>query len=121
MKDYEWSKEQASRLKAVWDGKGDAYMQRDMIQHLVEIICGINQIGFDPENSNITAFNAGRRWVARQIQNAVTLPLDKLVKEEVHDTRLSRLPTATELRASADAGQPRTRGARARAGSKHPA
>lgn len=106
--DYEWSKEDASRIKAVWNGGGDAHMQRAAVQHLVEIICGINQIGFDPNNSHISAFNAGRRWVARQLQNAITIPLDKLVKEEPHEPRSNGVITATEraIRAASGSGRP---------------
>lgn len=102
--DYEWSKEDASRLKAVWNGSGDPHMQRAAVQHLVEIICGINRIGFDPTNTHMSAFNAGRRWVARQLQNAITLPLDKLVKEEPNEPRTNGVVTATERANRAAAG-----------------
>lgn len=94
--DYDWSKEDAMRLKAVWDGSGDAHTQRAMIKHLVEIICGVNQIGFDPTNTHMSAFNAGRRWVARQLQNGIVIPLDKLVKEDLHEPRTNGVVTATE-------------------------
>lgn len=101
MQDYEWSKADATRIKAVFDGNADPHMQRQAVIHLVEILCGINQIGFDPENSHVTAFNAGRRWVARQVQNAITIPLDRLVKEEPNEPRSIQPISATERAARA--------------------
>ncbi len=109
IQDYAWSKEDAQRLKSIFAGAADAHMQRQAIVHLVEIICGVNQIGFDPDNSQITAFNAGRRWVARQIQNAITIPLDKLVEEKNDGSNRSVKPiTATEraVRAAVSATGP---------------
>lgn len=104
--DYEWTKETASNLKAAWNGGADAHMQRRVIQHLVEVICGVNQIALVPGNPDMTAFNSGRAWVARQIQNAITIPLDKLVKEEVHEPRsIERAVTATERAAAVAVGQ----------------
>jgi len=101
--DYDWPKEEAAILKAVWDGGGDKLVQRRALVHLVEILCGVNQVGFDPTNPNMTAFNAGRKWVARQIQNAITLPLDRLVKDKPNDrsssTNAARQPGVTGSRA----------------------
>ena len=102
--DYDWRKDEAIRLKAVFDGSADPAMQRQAILHAVEVLGGINKIGLDPTNTHMTAFNAGRRWVARQIQIAITTPLDKLVKEEPHDHR-TRVATATERANSAAAGR----------------
>lgn len=93
--DYEWTKEDAAILKAVFDGGGDAAMQRRVIVHIVEMLCGVNQVGFDPDNMNVTAFHAGRKWVARQIQNAITIPHNKLIKEPTNEPD-RRVLTATE-------------------------
>lgn len=101
MKDYDWSKADANRVKTVFDGTADPHSQRQAVVHMVEILCGINQIGFDPENPHMTAFNAGRRWVARQIQNAITIPLDKLVKEEPNEPRPVHPISTTERAARA--------------------
>ena len=80
--DYDWPKDEAMALKAVWDGGADPALQRRVITHLVELICGINRIPLAPGEPDITAFNCGRAWVARQLQLAITTPLDKLVKQE---------------------------------------
>lgn len=119
--DYEWTKDAAINVKAVWDGAGDPQLQRRMLVHLVEVLCGVNQIGFDPDNPNVTAFNAGRKWVARQIQNAITLPMSTLVKEEPNEPRPNRIPTATERAAAAAGGQPAAaKRARSGSGGKRP-
>ena len=101
--DYKWTREEAAFIKAMWDGKADAHMQRAVIKHLVEMLGGINALGFDPENSQLTAFAAGRRWVAKQLQNAITQPLPK---EVVHEPDGRVVPTATE-RAAADGFRPK--------------
>jgi hypothetical protein len=102
--DYDWPKEEAVALKAVWDGGADPALQRRVISHLVELICGINRIPLAPGEPDITAFNCGRAWVARQLQLAITMPLDRLVKqEEPHAGHYEPIST-TELvaRRSAD-------------------
>lgn len=103
--DYDWPKEEAQILKAVWDGAGDKAVQRRALVHLVEILCGVNQVGFDPDNTHMTAFNAGRKWVARQLQNAITLPIDQLVKDKSNDgpsSTAARRPGVTGPRARRD-------------------
>lgn len=102
--DYDWPKEEAIKLKAVFNGSGDAHMQRMAIQHIVEILGGVNKVGFDPDNMQMTAFHAGRKWVARQLQNAITLPLDRLVKEEPNEPRTNGVISTTE-RANRAAGR----------------
>ncbi len=91
--DYEWTREEAAFVKAMWDGKADPAMQRAVLKHTVEMLGGVHSIGFDPNNPQVTAFHAGRRWVARQIQNAITLPLPKEPKNE--PTRRG-VPSTTE-------------------------
>lgn len=108
--DYDWKKEDANRVKAVWDGSGDAHMQRMMIKHLIEIVCGINRICLVPGNPDMTAFNSGRAWVARQLQNAITIPIDILVKEDTHEPRTNGITTATERAERAAAGNGPGRG-----------
>lgn len=80
--DYAWPKEEAAALKAVWEGQADQFTQRRVIKHLVEMICGINQIPLVAGQPDLTAFNCGRAWVARQLQVAITTPIDQLVKTE---------------------------------------
>lgn len=94
--DYAWSKDEAAILKAVFNGGGDAAMQRRALVHIVEMLCSVNQTGFDPENMHLTAFHAGRKWVARQIQNAITIPIEQLVKETVNEPRSNGVITATQ-------------------------
>lgn len=95
--DYDWPKEEAIALKSVWDGKADPALQRRVITHLVEMICGINRIPLAPGEPDVTAFNCGRAWVARQLQLAITMPLDRLVsKEEPHAGHYEPIST-TEL------------------------
>ena len=98
--DYDWTREEAAFVKAMWDGQADAHMQRAVLKHLVEMLGGVNSLGFDPDNSNVTAFHAGRRWVARQIQTAITQPLPK---EPTNEPTRRRVITATERAALAAA------------------
>lgn len=113
--DYRWSKEEAVRFKALWDGSADQHTQRMAVRHLVEIVCGINRIPFDPDNTHMTAFNSGRQWVGRQIQNAVTIPLDKLVKEEPNEPHADRaVPTASDRVAARAIAIAKQRAGRAR-------
>ena len=93
--DFNWKPEDVQRLKAMWDGQADAPTQRATIKHLIEMICGINQIELVPGNPDMTAFNSGRKWVARQLQNAITLPISNFKKDD-NEPRSSSLPTATE-------------------------
>ncbi len=103
IQDYSWPKAEAELVKALWNGGADPHTQRRVVQHLVEILCGVNQVGLVPGSPDMTAFNAGRRWVARQIQNAITIPIDKLV-EEPHEPRSIKPVTATERAARSVAG-----------------
>ena len=117
--DYAWSKADLDLFTAVWNGQADAHAQRRVITHIVEMLCGTNRISFVAGSPDMTAFNEGRRWVARQLQNAITLPVDRLVKEEPDERRI-RPATATERANSPTA--PGVAGARARrASSKQPA
>jgi hypothetical protein len=94
--DYSWPKEEAIVLKALWEGGADAAMQQRVIKHIIEMLGGINQVGLAPGQPDITAFNAGRQWVARQLQNAITIPLDKLAREEPDESRPTGIITNTE-------------------------
>lgn len=97
--DYKWTREEAAFVKVMWGGKADPAMQKAVLKHVVEMLGGINALGFDPENSQLTAFNAGRRWVARQLQNAI---VDPLPKEATHESDGRVVPTATERAAAAE-------------------
>lgn len=98
--DYDWTREEAAFVKAMWDGKADAHMQRAVLKHIVEMLGAIGSVGFDPDNAQITAFYAGRKWLARQIQIAITQPLPK---EPVNEPTRRSVPTTTERAARAAA------------------
>ena len=97
--DYKWTREEAAFIKVMWDGKADPAMQKAVLKHVVEMLGGVNSIGFDSENTHLTAFNAGRRWVARQLQNAI---VDPLPKEAPPEPAGPAPPTATERAAAAE-------------------
>jgi hypothetical protein len=76
--DHPWTREGAQKVKLLIIGGGDEHSRILAFKYLTEVICACDQIGFDPENAQLTAFNAGRKWVARQLQIAAMLPVDKL-------------------------------------------
>jgi hypothetical protein len=86
MQDYEWTKEEAAMAKAVLNGTADAGQQNMFVKHLVEVVCGINRTALEPGKPDVTAFNIGKQWVARQLQIAVTTPDDQF-KEAKTDGR----------------------------------
>jgi hypothetical protein len=97
IQDFSWKKADIHDLVAVWNGSGDAATQRRVIKHMVEMLCRINTVPLVPGNPDLTAFNAGRMWVGRQLQNGLTLPVDRLITEAPNDdTRSSSTSTATD-------------------------
>lgn len=110
IEDYRWPREELMALKAVWDGKADPHMQRRVIAHLVEVLCRYDGDTFMPGNPDLSAWLAGRRWIGRQIKDALTLPIESVVKEEPDGSteRTSRPITATERAARAAAEQQST-------------
>ena len=101
MHDHKWTDEEALHaVRALWNGECDAATQRVAIKYVLEVLGGINSIPLVPGSPDVTAFNCGRAWVARQIQLAITLPLKELREQadEPRDTRT--IPTATERSAS---------------------
>ena len=87
---YEFTKEQVQIIKdcAVTD------VGRRALSMIVQELCGITSSSFSTDHAQM-AFQEGRRWVAIQINAAVTMPTDKLVKEP-HEPRSNRPVTATE-------------------------
>lgn len=105
--DHAWAKEEAQIIKQLWNGEADAHTHRRALQHIVEVLGLINGQALVPGSPDLTAFNEGRRWVARQLQNAVTLPLERLIKEEKNEPVGHRAISATErAERAAAAGKP---------------
>lgn len=58
-------------LQAVFEGQADEIQQRRAIRWILDMACGIHDISFDPENPHVTSFNEGRRFVGKQISEAL--------------------------------------------------
>lgn len=87
--DYLWPKDEWLALSLVFKGQADPAAQQRAIRHIVEILGMVNGQSFIQGEPDTSAFNEGRRWVARQIQNALTLPMDQIVKEKVNEHRIN--------------------------------
>ena len=106
IEDHKWPKEEAALMKALWQGTSDAHAQQRALKYIVEMLGGINQVPLEPGNPDITAFNSGRMWVARQLQIAISTPIDQLVTNEDKNERTQRgTRTATERAASKSAAR----------------
>jgi hypothetical protein len=93
---HNWSKDDVSLIKGLYADAGG----RRALEFIIEQLGGLlgPSITTDP---HVTAFNEGRRFVARELLAAITMPIDKIV-QEVPDGR-PRVITATE-RAERSAG-----------------
>lgn len=87
---FEWSKEDVQIIKAC--AATDA--GRHALALIVQRLAGITASSFSTDPV-VMAFNEGRRWVAIEINDAVSLPISKLVKEP-DEPRTGRILTATE-------------------------
>lgn len=87
---FRWTKEEAGALRALYATDAGRFAL-DIILHRLGML---NQSSFAPD-PHLTAFNEGRRFVAGQLHNALTLPIDQIVKEDQHERRHGTL-TATE-------------------------
>lgn len=87
---YAWTKEQVQIIK----GCAGTDAGRQALSLIVQELCGITSSSFSTDPAQM-AFNEGRRWVAIQINAAVTTPTDHLVKEP-HEPRSNRPISATE-------------------------
>lgn len=97
---YDWTKEDAQTIKtcaATDEG-------RRALSLIVQQLCGLTADSFSRDPAEM-AFIAGRRWVAIQINNAVSLPIDKLIKEP-DEPRSNRPISATERAARVARGEP---------------
>lgn len=82
MQDILWPKREFLALHAAWNGTGDKDQYRMAIKYLVEVLGMVNGQAIVFGAPDQSAFNEGRRWFARQIQNALTLPMERIVIEE---------------------------------------
>jgi hypothetical protein len=58
------TEEQFTNIRAVMQGQGTEHQQKQAIEVISKRIGGLNQLSFDSD-PYVTAFNEGRRWVAR--------------------------------------------------------
>jgi len=107
--DYMWPKDEWTALNMVFRGNADEAMQQRAIRHIVEILGRVNGSSFVRGEPDTTAFNEGRRWVARQIQNALTLPREAITIEGAENVR-SGSDRESIINASAREFANRTRG-----------
>lgn len=98
MTPYPWTKDEVQVIKAAWASDHG----RLALSLIVERLGNLHGASFAPD-PHVTAFNEGRRYVARELMVAINNPVDRIVKEEP-DERHGTL-TATERAASAAAGQ----------------
>jgi len=98
IKDHEWTEEGAQMVKALMNGSTDEYIRARAIDYLINELGALGYMPLVPGNPDLTAFNCGRQWMARQMQIARDVPLDKLpIKKEATNERTpSRVTTATE-------------------------
>lgn len=120
MQDISWPKNEYRALLALWDGSGDKGTNQRAIRYLVEVLGAVNGQSYVKGEPDQTAFNEGRRWVARQLQNALTLPEKAIVEQEQEqDAGISRGSdnpaerSNAGARAAVDAIKQRQRAARA--------
>lgn len=93
---FNWSKESAHAVKACWSTPEGRLALSIVVEHL-----GLIHGDSDSLDPHEMAFTKGRRFVARELMNAINTPLDKLAKEP--DVRPNRPLTGTERAAVADA------------------
>jgi hypothetical protein len=97
---FEWSKDEVQAIKTcVSTDEG-----RRALGFIVQRLCGITTSSFSTDASHM-AFKEGVRWVGIQINDAIMIPTDKLVKEP-HEPRSNRPVTFTERAERAAAGEP---------------
>lgn len=90
MDDIIWPKAEYAAIQALWRGSGDAGTNQRALRFIVEVLGKVNGQAFVAGAPDQTAFNEGRRWVARQVQNALTLPEKSIVEQEIVDDGSSR-------------------------------
>jgi len=89
MNQFPWTKDEASLIKRLWDDPGG----RRALMIVIDRIGAASGQSFVPGDTHATAFNEGRRWVARQLMTAIETPIETLVPKEPDG---SRNFTATE-------------------------
>jgi hypothetical protein len=114
--DYVWPRAEFKDLHAMWHGQADADTQRRVVKHIVEVLGRVNGSSLVPGSPDLTAFMEGRRWVARQLQNALTLPMERICQPE--DTNAGSNgtgpnPVVSAARAAVERTKSRGRAARA--------
>lgn len=95
---HTWTKREVEMIKALYADPGGR-LALEMIMERLGMLTGPS-FASDPY---ATAFNEGRRFVAREIAAAINLPIEHLIQEEPHGR--SRVITATERAERAAAGQ----------------
>ena len=93
-----WTKREVELVKGLWADEGG----RQALEMIIERLGNLAGPSFvaDP---HMTAFNEGRRFVARELAAAINLPVEQLIAEEPHGR--PRVITATERAERAAAGQ----------------
>lgn len=109
MKEPTYLKVEVHAVKAWHEGKADARQQNIVKNLIIEKLCQIYAQSFDPDNPRVTDFNEGKRWVANQLRDLITLPIDRLVKKEGENDR--RPTKLTDARSGKPAAK-RSRGAK---------
>lgn len=87
---YPWTRKEVELIKALYLDTGG----RKALELIVERLGNLNGPSFD-NDVHVTAFNEGRRFVARELLSAINLPIEALINEETHAGQ-RRIPTATE-------------------------
>lgn len=89
MTPYPWTKQEAALVRRLWDDEGG----RKVLTMLLERMCGLSSLSMSSD-PHLTSFNEGRRWVGRQLLDAIETPVELLVHEEPDER--TTVVTATE-------------------------
>lgn len=69
-------------LQALFDGRADEDQQKCAIRWILDGACGVHEVSFVPDNPHMTSFNEGRRFVGKQIGEALRTDPGKLRRGE---------------------------------------
>jgi hypothetical protein len=106
IKDHEWTKEGAQLIQSLLGGSTDEYTRARAVDYIVNELGALSYTPLVPGSPDVTAFNIGRQWMARQLQIVQNTPANQLPikKEAQNERRISRVSTATERAASRHRG-----------------
>ena len=70
----------AAAVQAVFDGRADAEQQKRAMRWILDGPCRIHEVSFDPNNSRLSDFNEGCRFVGKQIAEVLRTNIPELIE-----------------------------------------